>query len=361
MSGASSGRIFKPLLGNPLHDIPSERQFIEPFPSTSSFSPPRPIPAHKQLPAHGTSVQDPMPPAPSVNDSPIPQGTTAPSFLFPPISSTIPNVQVLPAFLFVANHEGQNMTWTAPLFPQAGTNLEDVTRANLIPLMISKGFITPPPGWTIPLSQSPHSHDMPYTTGIHIQPSSLGSSSVVINESEEEGVTTAHEPVTSTDDDYESEPLTFGPPVHISKPYSHTSRKQKSHHASVTSKSRAIAQAQQRRKRILTQSTKNDLGKHKKPISKVEFINWATALDSLWYLLEQDKYTQNEHERLVSLLRSIDSDKNRPVDLKLLKETKVVEGLKKLKKEESLFRFDPWVRHTASSIIRFWKAQFEST
>ncbi|KAK2466456.1 hypothetical protein APHAL10511_002098 [Amanita phalloides] len=261
-------------------------------------------------------------------------------------------MEIVPTYLVFPSQQGNKLAWTMPMLLQAGSNLEDVTRANLFPFMVSKELYG-----SVQHNPQLHSssiHPRHHTPLHHTwQPASssptwstMAKSKHVRRDNDAE-----NDPVTSTGD---SSSYVTDDDSNI--PRNKRIRHNRSHHISSTHPI------------VLTQSLKsNTPWKHlsfrkqqERPLTKFQIYDWVNDLNSLWYLMEQGKYTQNEHERLISLLRKINKERDRPgLDLKWLKESKLVEVLKKYRKEESLHEYDPWVRRTASQIIRAWKARFE--
>ncbi|KAF8738124.1 hypothetical protein AX14_011716 [Amanita brunnescens Koide BX004] len=306
-------RVFQPKLSNPLHaDSPSVQ---------SAPSPPlRPILKTPVALPRGLHVRWSDPLCKVKTFLTPPQETTPahdawePNYMLVPDATTVPGPSTS---LHDAMDQDESPTVT-PMYSPA--SLEDITRVNLLYLMASKGIIFVPhatPHIPIPFAS--------YTNTT--QPSNSGFVSTRPSHTNRDDI--ENEPVTTTDDSSSSYMTEDDSILQSHFPSSHTSRNSKRHHI------------------VLTQSLKTNTPlfpkfKPKPPLTKPRIFEWANGLNRLWYLLEQGKYSQSDHDQLRSLLRSISNEKDRPgLGLTWLKDTKLIEILKKLKKDKRLQEFDP--------------------
>jgi hypothetical protein len=359
-------RVFQPKLSNPLHASDYEPTMSH----QSATSPLRPtlkvrssamplaslLTAKSQTPvtkSRGLHVRwsDPLC---QVRTFLNPPQDSTPPVVLPPDATT---VQGAPVSLHNAmDQDDEPLTTGMPMHSPA--SLEDITRMNLLYLLASKG-ITVAPNFTVQpapqlfsyppqaLHQSQQIPPALYT--ITAQPSTSCSMSTRQNRhSREEDI--ENEPITTTTDDSDtgsSAYMTEDDSTPQSHP--HTSRSSKTHRI------------------VLSQSLKTNtplFPKHKPkpPLTKPRIFEWANGLNRLWYLLEQGKYSQSDHDQLRSLLTSINEEKDRPgLGLVWLKDTKLIEILKKFKKDNRLKEFDPQVRLTVGQIIQFWRGRFTSS
>ncbi|KAF8738125.1 hypothetical protein AX14_011716 [Amanita brunnescens Koide BX004] len=288
-------RVFQPKLSNPLHaDSPSVQSAPSP-PLRPILKTPVALPRglHETTPAHDA---------------------WEPNYMLVPDATTVPGPSTS---LHDAMDQDESPTVT-PMYSPA--SLEDITRVNLLYLMASKGIIFVPhatPHIPIPFAS--------YTNTT--QPSNSGFVSTRPSHTNRDDI--ENEPVTTTDDSSSSYMTEDDSILQSHFPSSHTSRNSKRHHI------------------VLTQSLKTNTPlfpkfKPKPPLTKPRIFEWANGLNRLWYLLEQGKYSQSDHDQLRSLLRSISNEKDRPgLGLTWLKDTKLIEILKKLKKDKRLQEFDP--------------------
>ena len=351
-------RVFQPKLSNPLHT--DSYNSVQSLHQSALHSPLRPIlkvrfsaMPHPSLltavlqtpvtPPRGLHVRWSEPLCQVKTFLTLPQQSTSapdawgPSYMLGPDTTA---VQDVPAPMSLHNAMDQDKPSTVTPMYSPASKLEDITRMNLSYLMASKGIIFVPhaPCFAVQSASQLFSH----TPSLHqtqkipsvsytntAQPSTSGFISTRSNDTTEDSSSYM------TEDDS------------ILQSPSHTSRNSRRHH-----------------KVVLTQSMKTDtplFPKHKPkhPLTKPRIFDWANGLNRLWYLLEQGKYNQNHHDQLRSLLRSISNEKDCPgLHLMWLKDTKLIEILKKFKKDKRLQEFDPWVRCTVGHIIQFWRARF---
>ena len=364
-------RVFQPKLGNPLHANDYESRMLY----QSATSPLKPtLKVRSSAMPHASlltaKLQTPVTKSRGLHvrwSDPLYQVRT---FLNPPQDSTAPDVwepshmlppdattaQDAPVSLHNAMDQDEPLTTGMPMHSPG--SLEDVTRMNLLYLLASKG-ITVAPNFTVQpapqlLSYPPQalhqSQQIPsalYT--ITTQPSTpyfMSNRSNRHNGEED----TENEPITTTTDDSDT-----GSSAYMTEddstlqPHPHTSRSSKAH------------------RKVLSQSLKTNtplFPKHKPkpPLTKPRIFEWANGLNRLWYLLEQGKYSQSDHDQLRLVLRSISEEKDRPgLGLVWLKDTKLIEILKKFKKDDRLREFDPHIRVTVGQIIQFWKGRFTTS
>ena len=231
------------------------------------------------------------------------------------------------------------------------SSLEDITRMNLLYLMASQGIQVPEPHFSIQpvLQLSPHHLNQHIPSASYTntaQPLITGSMTSRTRRTREED--SENEPVNTTTDDSSSYITEDDSAPQPHKP-SHTSRRK---------------QKQVKHRHVLSRSLKTNTplfpkSISKPPLTKPRIFDWANGLNRLWYLMEQGKYNHTDHHQLRSLLESINQEKDRPgLGLVWLKDTKLIDILKKFRRDERLQHFDPWVRDTAGQIIQFWKEQF---
>lgn len=347
-------RVFRPKLSNPLHASDYDQNATSPLRpalKVRSSNMPRAslLTAISQMPvtiSRGLHVRwsDPLCQVrtflnPPQDSSPAPDVWEA----MPPDATM---VQGAPVSL----HNARDEPLTTVCSP---ASLEDITRMNLLHLIDSKGIIVAP-NFTVPVQPAPQLFSHP-PQALH-QSQQIPPALYTITTAQPHFMSTRsnhpnweevieNEPVTTTTDDSGSSAYmtesdsALPPPSHSSK----------------------------RHRIVLTQSLKSNtplFPKHKPkpPLTKPRIFEWANGLNRLWYLLEQGKYSQSDHDQLRSLLRSISEEKDRPgLGLMWLKDTKLIEILKKFKKDNRLQEFDPWVGHTAGQIIHFWRGRFTSS
>ncbi|KAF8351174.1 hypothetical protein F5887DRAFT_936217 [Amanita rubescens] len=267
-----------------------------------------------------------------------------------PDAATVQDAPMGPAFFYSAMDQDQPSTIATSKSP-GSSSLEDITRMNLLYLMASQGIQVPEPHFSIQpaLQLSPHhlNQHIPSVSYTNTaQPLITGSMTSRTKHTREED--SENEPVNMTTDDSSSYITEDDSAPQPHKP-SHTSRRK---------------QKQVKHRRVLSRSLKTNTPLFPKsipkpPLTKPRIFDWANGLNRLWYLMEQGKYNHNDHHQLRSLLESINQEKDRPgLGLMWLKDTKLIDILKRFRRDERLQHFDPWVRDTAGQIIQFWKGQF---
>jgi len=273
------------------------------------------------------------------------------SYPYSPDAATMQDAPTGPAFSYSAMDQDEPSMIVTSKSP--GSTLDDITKMNLLHLMASQGIIPEPHVSIQPVLQlSPHhlNQHIPSTSYTNTtQRLITGSMTSRTKHTREDS---ENEPVNVTTDDSSSSYITeddSAPQPH--KP-SYTSRRKQKH---------------VKHHHVLSQSLKTNAPLFPKqipkpPLTKPRIFDWANGLNRLWYLLEQGKYNHNDHHQLRSLLESINQEKDRPgLGLVWLKDTKLIDILKRFRRDERLQQFDPWVQDTAGQIIQFWKGQFTGT
>ena len=268
-------------------------------------------------------------------------------------------MQDAPASFYSAMDQDEPSSIMTSKSPES--SLEDITRMNLLHLMASHGII-PEPHFSIqPILQLSTLHSnqcipsASYTNTA--QPSITGSMASRTKHTREED--SENEPVIVVSTDDSSSYMTEDDSAE-SAPQSHKPS------SCYTSRAKRL-KTRVKHRHILSQSLKTNTPLFPKPISKPpltkpRIFDWANGLNRLWYLLEQGKYNHDDHRQLQSLLESINQEKDRPgLGLVWLKDTKLIDILKRFRRDERLKHYDPWVKDTVGQIIQYWKGHFTNS